>query len=551
MGRHSAVPVRRLRRLPVLLTAAVLVVAGISWGAVVFVRARNGCAEPVTLRVVAAEETAPVLTRIAQALPPGTGPGCGRVEVQSRDSLRAVEELALPQDDAAHVWVPESTLMLRRAREAGAAEVPASGRSIASSPVVLALDEQTATTLGWPARTLTWSDVLGPADSGLRVGMADPARDPVGVAALFAARDTVKGQPDPGAAFAELLRRLSPNTVAGAPELFGRLPSASQQETLTAFPTTENSVLRHNVDQGGHGLVAVYAPLAPALDHPFVVLPGAGPGERAAADRFLRAIDAPEGLRALADAGFRTPGGKALRDRSQDGRVVSRDMQPAMMPPADEVDLVLNQWAGINLSSRLQVLIDVSGSMNAVEPATGRTRMELTREAAQRALRLFRPTSDIRVLTFSTKLDGDKDYREVLPMAPVSDQLARGAEATLGSIQATPDGQTGLYDSVLAAYRTARAEWEPGRLNLVVVMTDGRNEDSQGISRADLLTQLGALADPKRPIQLLGIGVGPDIDVAELQEITAATGGQAFTTPDPGKINEVFYAALSKLACCG
>ncbi|MBN6037905.1 VWA domain-containing protein [Amycolatopsis sp. 195334CR] len=549
MGRHSAVPVRRLRRLPVLLTAAVLVVAGISWGAVVFVRARTGCAEPVKLRVVASEETAPALARLASALPPGTGPGCGTVEVQSRSSLRTVEDLALPQTSAPHVWVPESTLMLRRAREAGATDIPASGRSIASSPVVLALDERAASTLGWPGRTLTWSDVLGPADSGLRVGIPDPARDPVGVSALFAARDTVKGKPDPGAAFAELLRRLSPNMVAGAPELFSRLPSADVRETLTAFPTTENSLLRHNVEQGGRGLVAVYAPLAPALDHPFVVLPAAGAAERAAADRFLRAVEAPEGVQVLADAGFRAPGGQALRDRTQDGRVVSRDMQPAMMPPADEVDLILNQWAGINLSSRLQVLIDVSGSMNAVEPVSGRTRMELTREAAQRALRLFRPTSDLRILTFSTKLDGDKDYREVLPMAPVSEHLAGGAEAVLGAIQAT-QGQTGLYDSVLDAYRTARAEWEPGRLNLVVVMTDGRNEDSHSITRAELLTQLGGLVDPKRPIQLIGIGVGPEIDVTELQEITAATGGQAFTTPDPGQINEVFYAALSKLSCC-
>ncbi|AXB48079.1 hypothetical protein [Amycolatopsis albispora] len=65
-----------------------------------------------------------------------------------------------------------------------------------------------------------------------------------------------------------------------------------------------------------------------------------------------------------------------------------------------------------------------------------------------------------------------------------------------------------------------------------------------------VLTRLGGFADPKRPLQLIGIGVGPDIDVAELREITAATGGQAFTTPDSGQINQVFHAALSKLACC-
>jgi hypothetical protein len=31
--------------------------------------------------------------------------------------------------------------------------------------------------------------------------------------------------------------------------------------------------------------------------------------------------------------------------------------------------------------------------------------------------------------------------------------------------------------------------------------------------------------------------------------ISGATGGQAFTTPDPTKISDIFYAALSKLVC--
>jgi Mg-chelatase subunit ChlD len=163
-------------------------------------------------------------------------------------------------------------------------------------------------------------------------------------------------------------------------------------------------------------------------------------------------------------------------------------------------------------------------------------------------MHLFKPATQLRMLAFSTRLDGEKDYRELLPMAPVAQHLADGALDKLARVKATPDGGTGLYDSVLDTYRTARREWEPGRLNLVIVMTDGRNEDPHGISRADLLTELAKLQDPRRPIPLIGVGIGPDADKTELDQLTAATGGQAFVAPDPAKITDVFFTALSRIA---
>ena len=116
-------------------------------------------------------------------------------------------------------------------------------------------------------------------------------------------------------------------------------------------------------------------------------------------------------------------------------------------------------------------------------------------------------------------------------------------------MQAIPNGATGLYDSTLAAYQSARQNFEPGRINTVIVLTDGRNEDANSISREALLSELAKLQDPRRPIRIVGIGIGPDIDVGELQAIAGATGGQAFTTPDPTKIGDIFYSALSKLLC--
>jgi hypothetical protein len=83
---------------------------------------------------------------------------------------------------------------------------------------------------------------------------------------------------------------------------------------------------------------------------------------------------------------------------------------------------------------------------------------------------------------------------------------------------------------------------------LVVVMTDGRNNDPAGIGLPELRAQLARLGDWKRPIPVIGVGIGPGADQAELDQITTPTGGQTFLAQDPAKIMDVFYAALSRLS---
>ncbi len=217
------------------------------------------------------------------------------------------------------------------------------------------------------------------------------------------------------------------------------------------------------------------------------------------------------------------------------------------MTASDAATAVLTRWATVNRSARVRVLIDVSGSMEAKIPSLGITRMTATLQAAEAGLHLFQPTTRLGYWEFSTKLDGDRDYREVVPVSPVRDLLTDGALNTLRSIHAKPGGATGLNDTVLAAYREAQANWEPGRLNLVVVMTGGNNDDPGGISRTELLDALKATAVPGRPVVLIGVAIGPDVDPAELDQITAATGGKSFVAADPSRIKDVFFGALAAL----
>lgn len=557
MGRHSSAQARGFRaRSPVIVLSVLLVLALIGWFTYDFLSDRlraSSCDSTTLINVTAAPDIAPVVAQAGRKVSEQDSEGCYKVNVTNRDSAATAESLVVSDGtERPDVWIPESTVWLQRAQAKGAWNVPIAGTSIASSPVVLALTEDVATQLGWPERPLTWAQVLGPGSGGLTIGLPDPGREPVGVATLLGMRELMKAEPDPGKAITTELRKLSPNTEPEMSDLFARLPgSASAQEPLDGFPTSENAVLRHNVKQTGTQLVSVYAdPAVPALDFPFVVLPETPRAKRDAAERFLSTLINQETSDALSDAGFRTPDGKMLRDRSTDRRTSADKLTPVKLPEATEVDQLLNEWSGVNLSGRVQVLLDVSGSMNEPVPGTGKNRMGVTLQAAELGIGLMKPTTKIGVWLFSTNLDGEnKDYRELLPVLPINEQLAGGALDKLRAVQAVPNGATGLYDSTLAAYQSARQNFEPGRINTLIVMTDGRNEDPNGINRDQLLTELAKLQDPRRPVRIVGIGIGPDIDVEELQAIAGASGGQAFTTPDPTKIGDIFYAALSKLLC--
>jgi Ca-activated chloride channel family protein len=88
--------------------------------------------------------------------------------------------------------------------------------------------------------------------------------------------------------------------------------------------------------------------------------------------------------------------------------------------------------------------------------------------------------------------------------------------------------------------------WQGGRINTVLLFTDGENQDKNGISRPQLVNELRKLVDPKRPVRMIIISIGTETNPQELKEITDATGcGGVFTAEDPAKIGEIFLQAIS------
>jgi len=217
------------------------------------------------------------------------------------------------------------------------------------------------------------------------------------------------------------------------------------------------------------------------------------------------------------------------------------------------VAAALESWNAARKRSNVLAVFDVSGSMKEQVPGTGGlTKMDLVKKAAGQGLALFAPETNLGSWVFATNLSGGRDWREDVPIGPTSARLPGGKTrrqamfGALASMQAT-NGDTGLYDTTLAAYRAVKRAWTPDRLNIVVLLTDGINDDpGGGISLSTLLQRLKA-EQGDHPVRIVTIAFGANADVVALRRISQATGGLAYTVRDPREIVRVFTEVISKL----
>ncbi len=177
----------------------------------------------------------------------------------------------------------------------------------------MALSTDVAQRVSRPGVRPTWPAVLG--DDTVTVGVPDPTRTSVGLAALLATQADGRSAPDSEAGFTATLRRFAAHTTVDAADLYAQLPGTpGVGSPVTAFATSEQALLRHNVTRPDEPLTAAYPGTAAELDYPFAVLDSAGPDQRDAAEQLLRALQSPGGQATLADGGFRTPAGTMFRD---------------------------------------------------------------------------------------------------------------------------------------------------------------------------------------------------------------------------------------------
>jgi hypothetical protein len=175
--------------------------------------------------------------------------------------------------------------------------------------------------------------------------------------------------------------------------------------------------------------------------------------------------------------------------------------------------------------------------------------MDVTVAALRAGLSLFPDSAAAGLWAFSEKLDGPRDYRELVPLRPLGTSVGSATQreaidAKVSTLTGLTTQGTGLYDTTLAAYRALQREYDPNAVNSILLFSDGANDDPESISEDELVAQLTALQDPERPIQIIAIGITHDADEAALSRIATATGGFSMIAERPEDMAAIFQKAM-------
>jgi Ca-activated chloride channel family protein len=399
------------------------------------------------------------------------------------------------------VWIPDSSAEVNRVNERLGRTLTKLG-SIATSPVVLAMRQADVGMVG-RTRSLTWSAIsrVGRPPEGprVRVARADPtstAAALLGTIGLYTTADDASGR----RAIEQMLVPVVGGDETGAVCAMGQV-GADGDEPPGAVITPEHLVVARSrgrlggscggrTDREGDRLDAVYpSDPTPFLDYPYVLLEAAfEDDEREALWRqfFTFLQSDPEARKAMCEAGLRDPDRRVCGTIGvQDGVLPFTPLTPLLAPDGGTVEGRLGQWGAARRAAWALLVLDVSGSMRSPLPGQpGGDRMSAAREAAENAVQLMGSRDHIGLWQFSTRLEGSRDHRELVPLGPVETQREPVRNALRGMRATT--GDTGLYDTIIAGVANLRDEGGGGDdANALVVVTDGENDDPSSVTTVD------------------------------------------------------------------
>jgi hypothetical protein len=560
---------RGLARRPAVIAGAVALVlaagAAVSAGSGLLPFGASCAESAIRLDLVASPEIAPAIREVAdhaRVRPVRSDGHCMDIRVTGRPNHEVASEFGRGGGTEIDIWLPDSASWTDRAQYSGRGPALTPAGTVAVSPVALATLPKAATALGWPGRVHTWSGLTAAAIASdtVRLGTADPAVSATGLLALAGVSDSLgrAHSHDSDTRIAATARLLA-RRVAGNDTRTAAALSEEARGGHRAVFLSEQAAYSHNT-RSGKGLRLFYpSDGTPRLDYPYHLV-----GERRmsvdksrAAVRFLALLGDEDSLATLMSYGFRPPDG-AVPDtlvRMAGGRPpqpAAQAAQGALRLPSDVLQEALGLWTVTVRGTRLTAVVDVSGSMATRLPGReARTRLTATGDALRRTAEQLTAEDEFGLWEFATNLDGQADHRVLVPTAPLGAQEAGPSSQrdrltrALQGLGPSPRGATGLHDSVLAAYRKAQDDYAPGKLNAVVLVTDGVNQDRFSITRSELVARLEELARPgDRPVALIAVSTGPESDPEDLEGIARVTGGAGYHVTDPSELQPVLMKAI-------
>ena len=495
------------------------------------------------------------------------------------------------------IWSPASSawgaIVNQRKADAGEDPVAPAGKPFMLTPLVIAMPKPMADALGYPDTPIGYADILrlanDPAGWGafghpewgpFRLGKTNPNFSTSALHATVAQYYAAAGKTSD--LTLEDLNRPEVDAFARGVEssvvhygditltFLNNLYRADARGTaltyVSAVAVEEKSIIDYNrgnpdgiLDPGEKPkkpripLVAVYPKEGTLFsDNPLIILDSnwVSGKEKQAAAKFDAFVREPANQRRVLEFGFR-PGNPSVAIGKP--IVKSNGLDPSQpettleVPESQVLVGLVDKWGETRKGARVMLVIDVSGSMgDPGDESTGETKLDLAKRAAISALDEFKPDDEVGLRIFSTEISGTEptDYVDLVDISPIGQnrEIIASRIRDLIPTQGTP-----LYTVAEASYRDVEDSFDPARINAVVLLTDGRNEDDRNTDLDALLQFLRGQNEGQssRPVRIFTIAYGSDADLGTLTRIAEATNAAAYDAADPTTIEKVFVAVVS------
>jgi len=457
------------------------------------------------------------------------------------------------------VWSPASSLWGRLLNfEADREYVADDNPSIVRTPLVIAMWEPLARALGWPRKQVSYAQILAlardkrgwgaygkPQFGAFKLGHTNPDFSTSGLSAVAAeyyaatgkreglteadvsnpaVRRQIKGiersivhYGDTTLFFAEQLKRYGPAYASAV---------AMEEVTLVDFNRTRG-------DQGK--LIGLYPAEGTFFsDNPFIVLkaPWVSPAQAKAAVVFQKWLAEEVSPEVAAKGGFRPgdPDARALppvnaasgADPAQPRRVLS-------LPQPRVLAKIKTGWREDRKPANVMLVVDVSGSMSE------EGRLDQAKQGLQVFLQQLSPEDRVGMLAFND---------QIMPLVDVAPFARNRGRLSAAVRDLFPDGETAVYDATDRGFKVVRALNDPTRINAVVVLTDGDDNQSsqtvEGVSR----TLEAQSRSEGFSVRVYTIAYGSEPNEGALKQIASASGGKDFRG-DPDDIESVYKSISS------
>jgi Ca-activated chloride channel family protein len=492
------------------------------------------------------------------------------------------------------IWSPAASGWAAIVNERAGQILAPAGTPFMLTPLVIAMPRPMAEALGWPDESLGFADLAQLAENPegwaavghpewgpFRLGKTNPNYSTSGlnftVAEYYAATGktadlTTEDLARPAAVdFATQIESAVVHygdiTMTFLNNWFAADVRGTALTYASAVAVEEKSVIDYNLGNPDGVLSPGEEPRAPRdplvaiypeegtlfSDNPFIVLDTAwvDEDEKAAAALFEEYVQRPENQQKVLEFGFRpnNPSVPLAEPIVAANGVDPEQPTTELEVPAPEVLIgILDSWAELRKDARVLLVLDISGSMG--DPGgNGRTKLDLAIEAAVSALDQFKDADEVGLWVFSTELGGpDPNVLDLVPIAPIGTQrevLAQQIEAQ------RPTNGTPLYEVTDKAYESMLAEYDPTKINAIVLLTDGQNDDGDPGDDEEQFAELiqslqsGSEGSSAQPVRLFTIAYGEDADAITLRAVAQATRAATYNASNPATIEQVFTAVIS------